>query len=413
MSSLLIMAFASHLGPLSIVAFFALWMSTMLPRGKVAITIPRNCTLTVLFVLWCILSSIWSKHTNTSLYKALEFGGLALFSLVIAEKTSPKSFIHGIRDGAMIVLALTLASGRYGGDPFTGEHILVGYFGSKNMVGLFAQIAILAALLTFGGSRNLVSRCFSLLGILLGLLCLVQSKSATSLVGTLATAAILATLYAITRLPRHRRKPTLLIAGTIAAGLATVAVAIDLKREVLRALGKSTNLTGRTELWNIAWAQGMESPFIGHGYQSFWVKGNILAEHMWYKFGIWGKTGFHFHNLYYQVFVDLGIVGVALITSILFLTLLRGVFLLLRHGMRPEYTIAVAFASMFAIRSFSEVDIIGTFSIGIMLFYALPPRLRAPRADDGPARTPTPIPGIRRHGASGRIGAPAGVTERC
>ena len=82
--------------------------------------------------------------------------------------------------------------------------------------------------------------------------------------------------------------------------------ALDL---LLGAFGKDATLTGRTYLWAEGLAAARENPFLGVGYQAYWVQGFPEAERLWEEFYIGSRSGFHFHNTYIEVLVELGFVG--------------------------------------------------------------------------------------------------------
>ena len=82
--------------------------------------------------------------------------------------------------------------------------------------------------------------------------------------------------------------------------------------------GKDVTLTGRTDLWAVAFQEIAERPVLGTGFQAFWVQGNPLAEELWAMFGIDSRSGFHFHNTLLSNAVEIGIVGVALQAVVFF-----------------------------------------------------------------------------------------------
>jgi exopolysaccharide production protein ExoQ len=374
--STIIMAYGGILGPISILLFYAMWLPRIHMRGVPTIKFSRYTAMPLLFASWCCLTAFWSNYPSKSLYSALEFASSIVCALIIAERVRILPFIRGIIYGSTVTLLASLASGRYGVDPFTGNASLVGLFGSKNMIGLFSDLLILSTVIIQPHTRGLLPKLFTcLLPGCIGVLCLYQSKSATSVLAIAATLALLAIIYGVTRMPRNSRWATFIMAATWLTVILSVGHMLDWEKAILRAFGKSTTLTGRTDLWDKGMMYGMHSPVIGNGFAAFWVKGNLPAEHLWYKFGIGGRSGFHFHNLFINTFVECGAIGVTLVFLILATTVLKSIKLILRHKMLVEYVFCLACTILFCIRSFAEVDIVGTYGIGAMLFYSLPPRL--------------------------------------
>ena len=91
----------------------------------------------------------------------------------------------------------------------------------------------------------------------------------------------------------------------------------------------------------------METPFLGHGYQAFWVEGRHKAELLWQKFGIPSRIGFHFHNLFIEAFVELGSLGVILMLGVMLTACWKSIRLAIRHGLSVEYVYALSMSFMY------------------------------------------------------------------
>jgi len=158
------------------------------------------------------------------------------------------------------------------------------------------------------------------------------------------------------------------------------AFSMDWQRQLFKSMGKDSTLSGRTVLWDHGMEIGGETPILGHGYGAFWVQGNPRAEQLWYDNNISARSGFHFHNLYMETFVELGAVGLIFVIGLILMILGKCTYLTLRYGMRMEFILSLAITIMFLIRSFVEVDLIGTFNIGPFLFFWIIPKLSQTQA---------------------------------
>jgi O-antigen ligase len=79
-----------------------------------------------------------------------------------------------------------------------------------------------------------------------------------------------------------------------------------------QAVGKDATLTDRTKIWTFL--LGMHSdPVIGTGYQSFWLGSRL--ETFWLHSGL-GQIN-EAHNGYLEVYLELGLVGVAILVALL------------------------------------------------------------------------------------------------
>ena len=143
----------------------------------------------------------------------------------------------------------------------------------------------------------------------------------------------------------------------------------------LTALGKESTLTGRTYLWSQGIKFGIQQPFLGVGYGAFWVIGRPLAEQLWYEFLIFDRMGFHFHNLFINVFVELGIGGFSLIVYIYLVTYMKSLRFLVNKGTSLEFVFFVGLSTMYFLRALAEVDTMGPFGMGPLLFFSIVPRI--------------------------------------
>jgi O-antigen ligase len=84
----------------------------------------------------------------------------------------------------------------------------------------------------------------------------------------------------------------------------------------IHALGRQTNLTGRTEIWR-AIIPACPNPVLGAGFESFWIGPDVRK--VWYQLSNWWGGGHinEAHNGYIEVYLNLGFVGLGLIAWIL------------------------------------------------------------------------------------------------
>jgi O-antigen ligase len=79
---------------------------------------------------------------------------------------------------------------------------------------------------------------------------------------------------------------------------------------VLEQLGKDLTFTGRTAVWVDVWAKIGERPWLGFGYNAFWLGAESEAADIWRVHG-WQPN--HAHNGYLDLWLELGLVGVTLV----------------------------------------------------------------------------------------------------
>jgi O-antigen ligase len=161
--------------------------------------------------------------------------------------------------------------------------------------------------------RRTVDMLISLLFVLMILWLLEMADSATSL-SALALGVVTVTLLGLPFLNRRR------IAAYVAIGLAlTVCVQLlfDPYTQIVEWLGRDPNLTDRTEVWADAVAL-QPNVLLGAGFESFWLGSRL--EVLWSKW--WWRPN-QAHNGYIETYLNLGLVGLFLLSGLLISTLLK------------------------------------------------------------------------------------------
>jgi exopolysaccharide production protein ExoQ len=138
--------------------------------------------------------------------------------------------------------------------------------------------------------------------------------------------------------------------------------------QLLIITGKDVTLSGRTYLWTRASELIRENPLLGAGYGAFWVQGNPYAEELWAHFGL-SAGGFHFHNLWYEMGVDLGYPGIVIALLTVLIVSARAVRWVVRAPSAESFFF-LAFVMTIGLRSFLEVDIFSHFSLFSLIFIA-------------------------------------------
>ena len=171
--------------------------------------------------------------------------------------------------------------------------------------------------------------------------------------------------------------PVLLFAVIFIGMAAAAAVTFDWQNAALGAEGKDSTLTGRTLLWSEGLKTGMDNPVFGVGYSAFWVPGRSEAEVLWQKFQVQERSGFHFHNLVINEFVDLGVVGGTLWVLAYVVTWARALRYARKNGSGIESVFYVGMMMMFLVRAFAEADTPAPFSFSGLFFFSVVMRVAA------------------------------------
>lgn len=373
--STVIMAYSYLLSTVPILLFYAMWLPQLFLKKPFILRPAMDLVLPGVFALYCIFTVFWSDYQRSSLIMGLEYASMIVCTMIIVRIVSFDAILKGISIGIFLVLIVLFHTGTFSFD---------GFFGSKNQVGLYAEIGIFTSLVLFFHLKKkpMEILIFALPSFLLSLLCLFLSHSASSLSSLVLVLAISIIYCMLTFFPQGIRQFFL---GLIVLAGATflimlMAFNIDLYAEILLALGKSSTLTGRTYLWSEGIRIGMDKFLLGHGYAAFWIGGQPNAEMLWREFSIPGKTGFHFHNVFIQAFVDLGVIGLLLISLMIIGNCWLSLLYILKEGVNTQSIFLLGMSFIFLIRAFVEVDFLGPFGIGVLLFYFTWGRLMGPKS---------------------------------
>jgi exopolysaccharide production protein ExoQ len=253
-----------------------------------------------------------------------------------------------------------------------------------------------------GGRRRATIAC-----VIISALTLNATGSITSIVSlvtALSTILIIRYMSTVSKMYRRAVMPWLVMAGGATVGLLMLLLP---RFDVFSFVGRNETLTGRTELWDVGLDVVSERSALGVGYQAFWVEGNADAERLWAAFDIEHKAGFHFHNFYVQLLVDLGMVGFVVFGVMIACLLIRIGLPLLADRIPRRSLVYVPVTVLFLVRSASEVDFFGPFSIGTILVFLVAFQSMRKVRDGGPrsgavrGASPRDVPGW----APPRIGA--------
>ncbi len=296
---------------------------TVLIRRKSAMRafVSTNKPLIIYFT-YCLVSILWSPIPEPSFKRWIKAIGDLLMVLIVVTDPLPKialrrffSYVGFLLIPASVFLIRYSTLGR-GFDP-DGNAMNTGVTTNKNMLGVLvltiglATLWHLLALLPAKGQYRRSSRLIAqgiLLGFILGLL--YQAHSATSVACFLLGSG----LIVVCGLPRVQRKPGLLhgiVFSLVIGGGLLMLIGGDAL--VAGALGRDSNLTGRTDIWK-AVIPLAQNPLIGTGFESFW---NSAAKTLrsFSQANMFGNLN-SAHNGYIEVYLNLGLVGVGLIVML-------------------------------------------------------------------------------------------------
>jgi len=142
----------------------------------------------------------------------------------------------------------------------------------------------------------------------------------------LAIAALLVVTLAVVLVRRARtpRERAGTYGGIVAVVVVLAAGAIASQRVILSLLGKNSELTGRTEIWQHVIHTWLERPAFGWGWISYWVPWAYpFTDKKLLYVEAGGVQVLHAHDAWLDVLFQLGVVGLVVFAALVLSTLWR------------------------------------------------------------------------------------------
>lgn len=326
-------------------------------------------------------SFLWSIDPVITIERSIHIFGTCLFAIYIGYHLS----LSKICDCLTIALAIIITCGfvfsllfpdlgRSTYDPLggSGREVWIGIQGNKNG---FASTAVLTILLYV--SLILSERYSNIRGVLvfvcvLSFLSLYFAHSATSTVALLVGLAILAGFVAWRKFDLHITTIGFSVLAVILLGFVGFAgVGVDLFDQAtwFQILGRSTDFSGRADIWGPTWVLIKNHSVLGLGYGTIWFPRAGLEYQQQALLGL-GWSAFHAHNGFLQVASQLGLPLAVLSLWFVFSVTVRGFRLYLKNP-SPIMLFVISFYMVFIIQNLFEVSIFIDRSFYWILFLVL------------------------------------------
>lgn len=284
------------------------------------------------YVAWAILSLIWSQWREATALTLLLLVITTVQGLFIGSVLTWREIVRAAASALKWVMALSLVFELWVSvfvrvpllpgfvprtepvDPilywsrnnlFDGGRIQ-GIMGNANLLGPVALLAVIVFAIRFAARapRRV------LLGVWIGLSAYLfyRASSATAYVAAVAVLIVLVTVLLMRRAKRPGERTRYYLAYA-AVGLGGAAAFWLLREPLFAALGRSSDLTGREAIWEAVLQRAVQHPVVGWGFSTPWITSDPafdgwITDH--------GETVMQAHNMWVDVFFQLGLVGVFL-----------------------------------------------------------------------------------------------------
>ncbi len=336
--------------------FYGLIGLGLIAAGKEVWRVMFRSPWLVLLAVLAIASALWSIDPELSFRRGIAVLATTLLGVYLAARFE---WIAALRLLAAVWFALMAASFVAGivAPGFAVMHEIhpgawSGGWGEKNEMGGHAARA--AFLFAFLAWRDAPYRKWWGAGLLIALLLVLLSKSATALLGA---ALGLGVLGAAWWMLKGRRWSLALVWGAlcvIGGAMMIYAVAPEV---LLGVIGKDATLTGRTDIWVELGAAIEKRPVLGYGYLAFW--GLDSEPRYWLGRAVdWNAPSGHNGGL--DLAISLGAIGVIVFAIDVTVSAWRAARLSM---MSPAGVFAVGFLAQFMLFAMSESIILAQNSV--------------------------------------------------
>jgi len=282
----------------------------------------KNNWWIILFFLYEGISFVWSDFPLISFKRWIKASGDFVMVFVLLSDPYPvRAITATIKRAGYILIPLSVLLIKYYQDwgriiDDWGRSYYTGVTLDKNMFGyllfaygLFFASGLVYAFRQYSSSRAATRPVLVSYALLLAMVAWLTplANSKTSLVALVSGIAVILAL----QFPQIKRNLwSFLIATVLIAAISNVFFSIQ--GAVLEASGRDATLTGRTEIWKTVLNEP-NNPLLGTGYASFW-----LGERLQRIWALYPRTPLlQAHNGYIEVYLNLGVVGVALLGAVL------------------------------------------------------------------------------------------------
>lgn len=366
------LVFNSILGTLAALVFVFCGGSILINNISESYRILLRFKALLIIPILAILSAFWSDTSMIALRGGVQLLLTTIFSIVLICRVDKKLILNCLVLTFIVAMAASLASNSVALNGMTGEISLIGIFSSKNYLAIHTAVGVGVGVVMFfyTEKKQKSSRILGGFLLLLSVLVLLKAKSfgTTLSVSMSLFLMYLFMWYQTKNITLYLRLNINLFIVTIiflVIGVAIYSLMQNFFDEFMYDIGKDPTLTGRTYIWERGLDLITDNPILGSGYQSVFVINNVVAEDIWEYAKVPSGAGFNFHNMYINIWVELGFVG--------FFTYVLGLFLLIKNLYKtyefrdPLLVLSIFVFFFFFTQSFLEAVLLRQFTLAQFL----------------------------------------------
>jgi exopolysaccharide production protein ExoQ len=282
----------------------------LVPFYRETLYLTRRNWFVIALVLLAPVSCLWAATPALVLRRSVAVLGATLIGVVLAVRLSLEDQLRlmswVLRIIAVLSLACIILLPSYGiSESPEGMRQWQGVFNQKNGLGATMALSFLVEWHRPAGSR--FAKALKLTALLLSAVLLLFSGSITPL---LALGGALLFTLGYKLLIQNLRVPLYVLAlGAVFTVVFGVMPLFSNSERITSALGRSSDLTGRAEIWSLVVPCILERPIYGYGFSGFWSGASPESAQIDRAMG---TMIMYSHNGYLEILLNLGILGFSL-----------------------------------------------------------------------------------------------------
>jgi exopolysaccharide production protein ExoQ len=339
------------------VVLLILGLIVLIGRTQRVATLLRSNLPIVLFFVYCGASICWSDFAEVALKRWIKSAGdLVMVLVVLTEADYHIAVKRFLARTAFILIPLSILFIKYypnlgrSYNRWTWTPSFGGVTTSKNMLGMICMLLGLWSLWRFlltyrtprsGDRKRRLVAHGALLAMVVWLFSIADSMTSLS---CFLLGAVLIVVTNLSVLGRKRLAVHLLVVGMVLVSFSTLFLGIgsDIIGDAMAR--DATTLTGRTDIWKLTLSM-TSNGLVGTGFESFWLGKRL--ERMW----SFNRDINQAHNGYIETYLNLGWIGVVLLSWMLVTGYVKVVGAIRRH---PEGTLCLAYFVVAVVYNFTE-----------------------------------------------------------
>ena len=256
---------------------------------------------------YCLLSTIWSSNPGTTLRRSTLLLAYFVFGHYAYAVAGTRGTIRAMNVASWFMILCSIfvffAVPHIGQDIGSYDGALRGIFSQKNVTAWAFQLA-----LTFLGYRLYADRRVSV-GFLFGVPVIIGAIVLTRSTTELLACFVLIGFWMWSAWFRSVRLKLLPLWAAACALAIFVFTLYALGDDAYLFVGKDPSLTGRGPIWEMAERAIAARPWLGHGFQGFWLPDEREVQEIW---AVVQWQAPHAHNGILELLIETGYVGLTL-----------------------------------------------------------------------------------------------------